>query len=752
MSIMELEIDQRLDQHSTLKWTMPADDPKAELILADAMCQYQDVMYYIAEIEQDRSGTEATISVTANELWMRLGERKYVGSMNIVAQTLADGIDTILAAYGTTWTRGPNTAAGGSLFSYEAQDESFLSLLLGWAKVTNTVVTWNTYFRTVDLVPLADRGVDRGISFRYGRNLTNINRHVEPPKVTRLYPFGRNDLTIEGVEPSGLPYIEDYTFYTAQGVSASAAAEMYRKDDLWSDQDIIDDQALYDAAVARLSILAAGIIEYKMDVVDLSALSRTDEGLIEVGDIVRVRDTALGFNVTTTVVRLQKYPMEPWRNKVELAYLYDPTDGSGSTTRPQSSLSWEMFQDRSNRIMARNNGIYLSGRIPLAFADRAEAVYGVDLSFVGVGTGSLSVSAVDASSGYLLEHDVVEIPYTDGESVHRAITWSHDSDDPDDSLNGEKDYRIRIKAIPTAGGASSASGIEVPEFGGRFWILARGAVKREPTSITSVRYDYTGEIQTFTVPDSVEEITIEAYGAAGGANTSDTAGTGGRVQATFNVLPGSTYDVYVGGRGGATTDGGHGGDRKTAGWPNGGTGATGSGGSSVDGYGGGGSSHVVPAGGSFSEALIVAGAGGGSNRIGPSRGIDLSSPGNAGFFEATAGAGRTGTAGEGGGGATQVSGGAAGVDTPGFAGSFGQGASGVTTDGNFDFCAGGGGGGWYGGGCAGSATIFGGGQYAGDGGGGSGYVATELGYDIDFTDATNTGDGYIIVSWRDPAI
>lgn len=740
MTLLDLKIDDKLDSYSTLEFELPASDPKASLVVADAMVEYGGEIYYISEIDQVRDGTKATTRVTALQLWNRLAERRWPGAFTNVSVTMHAGLDAILAPTG--WTRGGRTSTTGvTVYSYDAQDETYLKMLREWAVITNTVVVFNTVARTVDLIPAADRGRTIGIGFRYGRNLTQIERHIEPPKVTRLYPYGANDLNITGLTVGGVPYIEDYSFYTAQGVALATAQELYRKDEVWSNTDIVDEDALYAAAATRLADLASGTIEYKMAVADLSSLTGVSESDIRVGDIVRVRDTILDFDVETTVVRYEKYPLQPWQNRVELAYLYDPADPTnGSSPRPNQALNWEMFQSRSSQLKMRNSGTYIACRIPLTFSGDAEAVYGVDVSFVGVGTGSMRVSAIDAEAG-TLEHDILVLPYTHGEAVHKAFTWSHDTADALDTLNGQKDYRVRLQAIPTAETGATASGVDMDAFDARMWILARGAVKQTPVAANSQRFDYTGAVQTFTVPDNVNEVRITAVGSQGGDHGNGSPGSGASVAASFNVLPGQVLDVYVGGY---TNNAG-------GGWPNGGDAGLNIGGDY--GGGGGGSSHVVETGGAFVDAWIVAAGGGGTGSF--SLITKDNSGGAGGFFTGSDGTGNERINATG---ATQYSGGLGAADdnygpgpfvrTDSANGGFNSGGDAYDPNDAFSFPGGGGGGGWYGGGGGGGDLA--GGKLGGGGGGGSGWVKPSTGWEIETSDGVNADYGYVIFEWDDP--
>lgn len=229
----------------------------------------------------------------------------------------------------------------------------------------------------------------------------------------------------------------------------------------------------------------------------------------------------------------------------------------------------------------------------------------------------------------------------------------------------------------------------------------------------SETFDYTGAIQTYTVPDGVTSILIEAWGAQGGSSVgfdgnSAAGGLGGFSTGELAVVPGQILTIYVGGEGDPLGPGGFNGGGQAG---------------TLYGAGGGGASDVRVVPNTFVDRQLVAGGGGGGsygtfgNQGGDGGGLNgLSGENGPGFI--------------GGGGASQGAGGSAGCcygsASPGL---FGLGA------GPGDYHNAGGGGGWYGGGS--------GAGYAGAGGGSS--------YIDDVTDATTTsglrsGNGQVIIT------
>ncbi|MCB0402094.1 MAG: HYR domain-containing protein, partial [Flavobacteriales bacterium] len=269
-------------------------------------------------------------------------------------------------------------------------------------------------------------------------------------------------------------------------------------------------------------------------------------------------------------------------------------------------------------------------------------------------------------------------------------------------------------------------------------------VGTDPCSSGSTTFNFTGGMQTFTVPAGVTSVTIQAYGAQGGSNAGGvTGGLGGYATGTLAVTPGDVLNVYVGG---------------TSGYNGGGTRGNQPCATAVAGNGGG-ASDVRLNGTALTNRVIVAGGGGGAggNRV-------------AGCGRGSGGGGGGGYYGGGGGaawpfasttlptGGTQAAGGIGGTSTytgaggcnNGTAGSLGQGGNGgcevsSSQGGSCTALAGGVGGG----------TTGGNGQYSCNwtgqsGAGGSSYITGLTGAST--TSGSRTGNGQVIISYTGATI
>ena len=242
--------------------------------------------------------------------------------------------------------------------------------------------------------------------------------------------------------------------------------------------------------------------------------------------------------------------------------------------------------------------------------------------------------------------------------------------------------------------------------------------------ITTYTFDYTGDVQSFTVPVS-GIYKLEVWGAQGGIS----GGNGGYSKGYKTLTQGTVIYIVCGGAGGSETSGGYNG---------GGYGDSDNWGGRNAGMGGG-ATHMALVSGTLSSigkssfdsnGLIVAGGGGGGIMRSYGTGNDT--------FAGGVGGGTTGGngvdpwgSGYYGTGGSQTSGGS-------YSGAFGQGGS-YRSGGD---CRGGGGGGYYGGG-------YGRDDYR-TGGGGSGWiggVTSYAGNSAFMENGTNSGNGHATITF-----
>ena len=318
--------------------------------------------------------------------------------------------------------------------------------------------------------------------------------------------------------------------------------------------------------------------------------------------------------------------------------------------------------------------------------------------------------------------------------ISGAPTWvsSPDITGPTISINGSANMNVVVGGTFTDPGATTNEGtlstsgtVNVNTVG--TYILTYSATDTTGNTSTATRtinvykskFSYTGSAQTFTVPEGVTSISVDAYGAGAPNTATHYGGKGGRNQATLSVTPGETLNIYVGGSG-TVRHPFYGGN--IAGWNGGALGNFGY----YDPLPSAGATDIRIGGTSLSDRVIVAGGGGATGNSGNDGRHGGHGGGLVGGAPYTTNGRSSGSPGSGG---TQSSGGSAGYG--GTRGSSGVGGVGRNRQ------AGGGGGGWFGGGGGGSDSA---------GGGGSSYTHPTKCSSVVHTQGVRSGSGQLIIT------
>ena len=455
VGMTDLHHDVRFRQSETLYFTIRADDQRAAFLVDDVELQWNGRVFYIGERVQRRDGAVALLDIEAPALWNRLSDPRRIGNFTLDGVTAFAGLQAILESDPATgWTASlDDPDIGTDLFHLDSVDATVLNLLWKWAKITGLELNFDTSAKTVGL--MVDTGANTGAAFRYGRNVTNIERRSNPPTATVLYAFGRDNLDITGTEPSGLAYVEDFTFYTGQGLTLGEARERYTRVATMRDDDAMDGATLYARAVDLIGQLAQPRVRYTLNVVDLSKLTGLAEDRVSCGDHVTATDEVFGFDVPVRVVRVDRYPLDPARSIVELAYLDPPApDPAIGSARSNTAEEWVLFTSYTDTIRKVRAGTQTLARLDLTTLDGAQWVFGYSLQAVGVGTGTVTLEFFDYVSGATIWPSVI-LSVTPGSAIVENFTFGQQS-------IGAAEWSIRVRAHSSGAGVGMDVGTTSP--------------------------------------------------------------------------------------------------------------------------------------------------------------------------------------------------------------------------------------------------------------------------------------------------
>lgn len=334
--IKDAYIDRYLNNESALEFYIPPANEKVQeltpecRIIADGR-EFTILRPDAVDIERSQDG-KLWLKVMAVESWVLLDKMPVTVSND--PQNLNPADLQVSIIFGGPSIGGYPQGSAGSALTYLLQGQSAwtlgtvdvpgthdleaekLSLLQNIKKVQEIwggYLVWEYVFdetgknitdRKLHLRSEATWQNYRGFQVRYAKNLKNITRTDNNDLVTRLYPFGQDDLDISSVN-GGVKYLDNNTY------SPNIYVGIYQN------QEISDPQELKEKATEVLEKISQPQYTYRTGLVDLRTLPEFIHEEFTLGDMVDVVDPDVG----TDRVRIQRHKynvFQPWICELEI--------------------------------------------------------------------------------------------------------------------------------------------------------------------------------------------------------------------------------------------------------------------------------------------------------------------------------------------------------------------------------------------------------------------------------------------------
>jgi hypothetical protein len=297
-------------QYLTDKYRIYAGDKEFVILNPDA-------------VDKQRDGKKLTGKIKAHESWVLLGKKYQTisndpqnpsppwGAVIIVSGGAAHGgFDPGSAGsalsyllQGTGWTVGTVDVTG--TYDLETEKESVLYNINQVQEKWGGILIWDSINKTVSLRDEATYKPYTGYQIRYAKNLKGITRTDDYDIVTRLYPFGENDLNIANVN-GGLLYLDNHSYSDdiLEGV--------------WYNQDLADQTQLKLQGERQLAVMCKPRHNYKTEVLDLRSLPGHGHETFKRSDMVDLFDEDFGANARVRIIRYRYNVFQPWLCDMEL--------------------------------------------------------------------------------------------------------------------------------------------------------------------------------------------------------------------------------------------------------------------------------------------------------------------------------------------------------------------------------------------------------------------------------------------------
>ena len=212
-----------LDNHNQIK------NPNWDLIKGDYLILVNDEKYFSIETPKEDGGDKLYKTVKCYSLEQEL-KRKLIRGYKFDSRVLY----TEIAEYDSngmylgvlnyistlmTWSIGyvdPDliSISNRKYRQFDINEKTIYDALQEIQSTFSCVFMFNTLTKKIDVYRIAEIGMNRGLYISEENYIKTVGKEIKHGDiVTRLYCYGKDDLTITSKNPCGTPYIEDFTFY-----------------------------------------------------------------------------------------------------------------------------------------------------------------------------------------------------------------------------------------------------------------------------------------------------------------------------------------------------------------------------------------------------------------------------------------------------------------------------------------------------------------------------------------------------------
>lgn len=166
----------------------------------------------IDEMEDFGDGDEKYLAITAFSNVYE-NSHKMIRELNLDSVNPDEYYGAILQD--TAWKIGTIDPVFKDIYrSFEISESTVLESILTGAETYGAVLDFDSENKTINLMDMESRAKYRGLNINYKNFLQSISRKSSSDEMTtRMYVYGADGMTITNVNPTGMPYIEDFSYF-----------------------------------------------------------------------------------------------------------------------------------------------------------------------------------------------------------------------------------------------------------------------------------------------------------------------------------------------------------------------------------------------------------------------------------------------------------------------------------------------------------------------------------------------------------
>jgi phage minor structural protein len=298
-------ISEEINGEHTLTFTLPFNDSKRQYVCNERHVRVVDREYVIRRINiiRPESGS-ISVEVYCEATWYEL---KYSEPMTGVTEWTNEVPRTVLQAIlaGTDWSLGEVEISTRRDFSVNEQLTNRLSALWEVPEIWGGELEFDTDKRVIHL--REQIGGDPGVAIMTGKNMRSMESEISTEELaTRLYPYGKNKLTIRDVN-QGKEYVENFQYTDKVKVK------------IFHDERFTNPFHLKEKAEEILAEISKPRESYIVKALDLSFQTGLSHETFKLGDKITTYDKDLGVFIKTRIVRWDYNVVKPWETDLELS-------------------------------------------------------------------------------------------------------------------------------------------------------------------------------------------------------------------------------------------------------------------------------------------------------------------------------------------------------------------------------------------------------------------------------------------------
>lgn len=166
----------------------------------------------VDEMEDFGDGKEKYLSVTAFSNVYE-NSHKMIRSLELKSVNPDEYYSAILQD--TAWSIGEIDPLFKDIYrSFDINNSTVLESILTGAETYGAILDFDSKNKTINLLDMESRAKYRGLNINYKNFLQSVSRKSSADEMTtRMYVYGSDGMTITNVNPTGMPYIEDFSHF-----------------------------------------------------------------------------------------------------------------------------------------------------------------------------------------------------------------------------------------------------------------------------------------------------------------------------------------------------------------------------------------------------------------------------------------------------------------------------------------------------------------------------------------------------------